>query len=63
VDQSAHIGRRQVDINGPGAENLGSDLRGITTDGFSVADRHPLASASQPRRGFVSSGRRGVQRK
>jgi D-alanyl-D-alanine carboxypeptidase len=46
VDQSTHIGRRQVNVNGPSAENMGSDLRGITTDGFPIADRHPLASAS-----------------
>jgi len=40
-----------VDVNGPGAEDMGSDLQGITTDGFPIADRHPLASASQRRRG------------
>src|SRR4029078_10002097 len=27
---------------------MGSDLRGITTNGFSVVDRHPLATASAP---------------
>src|SRR5213079_41950 len=46
VDQSAHIGRRQMDVNGPSAENMGSDLRGITTDGFPIADRLSLVSAS-----------------
>ena len=49
VDQPAHIGRRKVDVYGPDAKNMGSDLRGITTDGFSIADRHPLTTASQRR--------------
>jgi hypothetical protein len=43
VDQPAHIGRRQVDVYDPGAKNMGSDLRGITTDGFSIAERHALS--------------------
>jgi len=36
-----------VDVSDPGAKNMGSDLRGITADGFSIADRYPLATASQ----------------
>ena len=50
VDQPAHIGRRQVDVFDPGAKNMGPDLRGITTDGFSIAaERHALATASRRR--------------